>query len=610
MSIASARSRPIGSIVAVAGVVTAEAGRLGTPVLIAIQDASGGIVVKLPDEAPRPARGARIEVRGPLADPYGQLELRPVAADVEVGAGLALPEPSAIDGSLGETVEGNLVVVTGVAAGRPPKSTSGDISFVVEGPAGPIRIAADASSGLTPDSITAGATYRVVGIAGQRASRKGVLDGYRVWPRDARDITRLADPSPSGQPGASPSPGASGNAASARAIADAIRQGSGDVTVEGIVTTTSTLLDSSRRRIVIEDRTAGVEILLPVDASAPAVGARIRVSGEIGRAYDAPRLKARSVAVLAVGGRPLPLLISHPPTAAHEWRLVRVTGTIVDVAKLGDRWRAELAVGSERIAIGGLAGAGIPVTALAEGRRATVTGIARRPYPGASDRRWTIVPRSIADLDVAGGAGAGRGTSGAADDPSAGPGAAGSGEPASDGRPDVDLARLADHVGQTVRVGGLVTELFGDGFGLDDGTAIGRVVLAGDAAGYLPLLEPGDALNATGRVDEGVDGFVVTVEDPAGLVRVGDPGALETLSGAGSDTPSAAASAPEAGPSLRAGDLFGVGGFGAAGILGTALLTLASVAVTLLRRRRARRLLAARIAARVASVGGPPGRHA
>ena len=70
--------------------------------------------------------------------------------------------------------------------------------------------------------------------------------------------------------------------------------------------------------------------------------------------------------------------------------------------------------------------------------------------------------------------------------------------------PDVDLVTLADHVGQTVRVGGLVAELAPDGFRLDDGTAIGRVVLTGEAADYLPLIDPGDALNATGRVE--VDG--------------------------------------------------------------------------------------------------------
>ena len=82
VTIANARRLPIGTTVSVAGIVTAQAGRLGTPPLIAIQDSSGGIVVKLPDGVASPARGARLEVRGPLADPYGQLELRPPSAGI------------------------------------------------------------------------------------------------------------------------------------------------------------------------------------------------------------------------------------------------------------------------------------------------------------------------------------------------------------------------------------------------------------------------------------------------------------------------------------------------------------------------------------------------
>ena len=49
--------------------------------------------------------------------------------------------------------------------------------------------------------------------------------------------------------------------------------------------------------------------------------------------------------------------------------------------------------GSLRIAIAGLAGSGIPSTALIEGRQATVTGIVKRAYPTATDQRFSVVPR-------------------------------------------------------------------------------------------------------------------------------------------------------------------------------------------------------------------------
>ncbi len=97
-------------------------------------------------------------------------------------------------------MEGRLVTARGVIEARPTKATSGDITFYVVSPSGQVRILADASSGLTPDSVTVGATYDVIGVAGQRASRKGALDGYRVWVRDAGDLVRRSMPAPSPSP--------------------------------------------------------------------------------------------------------------------------------------------------------------------------------------------------------------------------------------------------------------------------------------------------------------------------------------------------------------------------------------------------------------------------
>ncbi len=370
------------------------------------------------------------------------------------------------------------------------------------------------------------------------------------------------------------------------------------------------LLDSTGRRIVIEDRTAGVEILIPVDSRAPAVGTRVRIFGTMGRAYDAPRIKAERIDVVAVGGRPLALDLQRAPTAAHEWRLVRVSGTVAEVKKLGDRWRAELTVGADRVVVSGLAGARIPATALVEGRTATVIGIVRRPYPGATDRRWSIAPRSPADVAIASGGGAGAPRDGS--EQSGGQGAATTTSVASGASaastPNVDLIDLAAHVGQIVRVGGLVTELVPDGFLLDDGTAIGRVVLAGDAAEYLPLLEPGDALNATGRV-EGDAGRVSGRRRRPGRARSG----WRSHARCDRDRPAPRARRTRWNRRARgqvgrlAGGLLGPDAPGAAGVVGITLISAASLAVTVLRRQRARRRLAARVAARVASLAATQG---
>ena len=48
----------------------------------------------------------------------------------------------------------------------------------------------------TLDAFQVGATYRLTGVAGQRATRSGALDGYRLWLRDAADLVRLAGADP------------------------------------------------------------------------------------------------------------------------------------------------------------------------------------------------------------------------------------------------------------------------------------------------------------------------------------------------------------------------------------------------------------------------------
>ena len=68
-----------------------------------------------------------------------------------------------------------------------------------------------------------------------------------------------------------------------------------------------------------------------------------------------------------------------------------------------------------------------------------------------------------------------------------------------------------------------MTAVEADGFRLDDGTAIGRIVLADAAAGVIELLQPGDALNATG-VPERRDEVVLVVGDAADVELVGDLG--------------------------------------------------------------------------------------
>jgi len=626
LTIAAARSAAIGARVTVGGVVTAGAGRLGTPALIAIQDSTAGIVVRLADTTPRPTVGTWFELTGTIADPYGQREVRSIA-DVRPVGQAALPPAVGVDGAtLGESVEGMLVSVEGVAQGRPIKATSGDLTFIVTTTRGQVRIVADASAGLSTSSVTTGDRLRLTGVAGQRASRKDAPDGYRVWVRGPADIVRLGSASPSSTPSPSPTssagPGASGPI---HTIAAAILAGSGTHAIEGTVTTSAGLLDATNRRLIVQDRTAAIEVLIPTGETAPPVGARIRVDGEVGRAYGAPRIRATTIRRLGTAVvSPLELRVA--PGAAHEWRLVRLRGDIVEVHRSGDRWTAELLVGGTRIPITGLAGAAIPSAAIEAGRTATVVGIVRRPFPSASDRRFAIVPRTSRDLTIGG----------AADDRTTAPGAAGSGGPGTGGTgtgstggadgqgsgsgstiggpPDVDLVALAAHVRETVRVSGLVASVAGDAFRLDDGTAVASVRLRAAAADIAGSILVGDALSATGRVelDPSAGAAILVIDDPAGIalvgdLGVGDPGPGDAPSagtGPASGSPAAGSAGAATGPATAVAAGLGDPAVPEVGALGLMMIGLASLVVTLLRRRRTRGRLAARIAARLAAIGG------
>jgi hypothetical protein len=620
-TIAEARTFAIGRRVTVSGVVTAEAGRLGTPPLLAIQDSTAGIVVRIGDLDPRPVRGTRVEVTGSLADPYGQLEMRGLVGGLRVLGPASPPDPiSATAVSVNDSIEARLVTVEGTADAKPTKAVSGDLTFTLTTPTGSIRIAADASARIAASAIAAHDRLRLTGIVGQRASRKGAADGFRIWLRDTADVIRTgaaATPTPKAGSSAAPSGKATGPTIT---IGAAVLRQAGDVTVEGLVTIRSNLLDATGRRIVIEDRTAGVEILLPTGARAPAIGSRVRVSGEIGRAYGAPRIRADQVRrISSAAVKAIDLRIA--PSAAHEWRLVHVRGDVVDVHRSGDRWQAELLVGGTRVPILGLAGASIPSSAIVEGRTATVVGIVRRPYPSASDRRFAVVPRSARDVTL-GGPADDRGSataSGSSNGPktvasTAAAAAAAAGTGGGPAATDIDLVAIDEHVGQTVRVGGLVAALTSDGFRLDDGTAVAAVVLRGPALPALADIGPDDALSAIGRVERsgppGSEARIV-VDDPAGIARVGDPvvetGSSFPTSGALASIEPLAASDAAGTPSDAGVPLSATVSDPIApelGIAGIVLAGLASITVTLVRRQRSRRRLGDRISARLDALVG------
>jgi DNA/RNA endonuclease YhcR with UshA esterase domain len=596
ITIHDARLQAVGRSVTVAGVVTADAGRLGTPALIAIQDSTGGIVVKVPDGTVAPARGIGVIVTGPIADPYGQLEIRPAAGGIRLTGPGAIPSPAdVVVADLGEGTEAILVDIVGVTSRAPSKSTSGDLTFdFADGSGHAFRVIADGSSGVTPSTVPIGRTVRLTGVAGQRASRKGVLDGYRIWIRDRADVVVVAGPTPT------PSGPTAISVAAALAKADGV-----SVVIEATVTAGTALLDSSGRRIVVQDGSGAVEVLLPVGSAGPAVGSVIRVKGAMAHAWGAPRLRAATVEDRHAMIQVQPATHASPLGQADEWRLVRISGAITKVERFGDRWRAEVVLaGSKeaRVPVLGQAGAGIPSTRLAEGASVTIVGIVKRPYPTATDRRFAVLPRSGADLLTSGASGSGGGTGRGSTGSGRGNGEAGAPDATTgvtDVTPDTDLAALGEHLGAQVRVGGLVTAVAADGVDLDDGSATGHLVFRGDAVELLPYLRTGDAIAATGRVEQLDGAIVVIVDGAADVVRVGDLGQAVPVIVPGASPAGGSAEPSDAGLTRAGGLVDGPETWSIAAMGGLSLL---SLVVTLIRRRRARQRLRTVIVARLATL--------
>ena len=328
MTVAEARQAPVGRPVVVRGVVMAEAGRLGTPALFAIGDATGGIPVKLPDGVTPPTRGAFLEVRGVLADPYGQTELRPASGGIaSIGTG-TIPAPlTLMAGAVGEANEGRLGRVTGTIEASAGKSSSNDITFSIKTADGiALRVLADASAGLDAALFRKGAGATLTGVIGQRASRKGALDGFRLWLRDRADVTITTTPAPTPTPtqrtGPSPTPKPSAGIPKPKvmSVRSALLHQGQPVTVEGVLTVNTTLLDASGRRTILEDGTAAIEVYLDGPDSSMRLGARVRVTGTVGAAGGRPGCARRRHGSSARGRRrSMPCGPPRPRPSSGGW---------------------------------------------------------------------------------------------------------------------------------------------------------------------------------------------------------------------------------------------------------------------------------------------------
>lgn len=641
IEVAAARAKGVGATVRVTGVVTAEPGSVIGPTSFAVQDTSGGITVRLDGARAGLAlpRGQLVTVKGVLADPYGNLEVRLGASSrLDVLGPANLPDAIAVTSTgVSEAAEGRLVRSSGKVV-EVSRSSSGAVTLVLEDAAGRFHVAVSASA-ATPALVKC-ASFAVTGILVQRASARDKPDGYRIWTRDAADLVLTAGPSPSPTPGPTasptqtPGPTASTSASPTAAAFDLIGRvrdrAATHAEIDGIVTAAPGTIDGDLRRVVLQDATGAILVRLTADGPVVREGDRLQVGGKIGTFRGAPHLAADDDAVIVARRQAVrPAVLRQAPGPADEWRLVQVTGLVTAVHRYGASWRAELRLpGGTVLPIQAGSRSGIPSTSLIAGRTATVAGIVRRPSTTAHDRRLVVWPRSVQDITLAPGAAAGptpapvaAGGSASRSGGTAGTASGGrllaagldSGQATAVEQPlDVDLAELADHTGELVRVGGAVVSVSTSSFALDDGTATAVIRATGDAVALLRLLAAGETVNVSGRAaSDGAGEPIVIAANASGIARVGSLGEFRPLAPAAAEPPDERQSGmdePAAGAVSRSSvPLEGEGDNRTPVVAGMGVLTAvaisAAAALGLLRRRRliAERMFEARVRRRLES---------
>lgn len=191
ITIAAAREEESGAAARIRGVVTAGRGQLVDDGGAVIQDATGGMLLRLEEDAAALAPGAFVEATGERSTRAGMATLR-VDALSELGE-QPQPDPARLTtGGLEERHEAQVVVVRGLVTSAVRSYSTGSVSFDVDDGSGPARIFAFGTTGITADAVARGSWVEVVGVLGQETSGDLPLEGYRVWPRGPQDVRVVA----------------------------------------------------------------------------------------------------------------------------------------------------------------------------------------------------------------------------------------------------------------------------------------------------------------------------------------------------------------------------------------------------------------------------------
>ncbi|HKY28026.1 MAG TPA: hypothetical protein VJM12_08780 [Pyrinomonadaceae bacterium] len=189
ISIAQARSLPLGTVVTVDGLVTVASGTFSSSTFdqgFAIQDSTGGIYVSVGVNhslAPR----QQVRVTGTLADTFGLLVLTDVTAIKVQGRGPSVRPLSVATGDVGEGTEGTIVRITGTITQPVVNDLPFGFIIVVNDGSGEVNVFVCVSTGIDVSGFSQGQTIDVTGFSGQFA------DHFEVDPRTQDDIRTVTN---------------------------------------------------------------------------------------------------------------------------------------------------------------------------------------------------------------------------------------------------------------------------------------------------------------------------------------------------------------------------------------------------------------------------------
>ena len=186
ITIAEARSLPLGTVVTIDGAVTVPSGAFSSSTFdqgFAIQDRTGGIYVSVPDNNGFTFR-QQVRVTGRLADTVlpGLLVLVDVTDIKAHGSGPKVQPVPVATGAVGEATEGQLVTITGTITQPVVNDLPfGFIIFINDG-SGEIHSFVAASTGIDVSGLSPGQTVEITGFSGEFAG------SFEVDPRIQSDI--------------------------------------------------------------------------------------------------------------------------------------------------------------------------------------------------------------------------------------------------------------------------------------------------------------------------------------------------------------------------------------------------------------------------------------